>query len=149
MDLRNQYIYYTDCDSIYVEEEYVKILKDKGCLHDADLGKLSNDLDDDAKNFYGLFLAPKVKLCFAINDKVEIVTKQTFKGYQREILKPNEFIKMYDNGEIITEVDKPWEKKLTKGIFIPKEKQIKIFSANINLLKRKEPDSSEIMYPYS
>lgn len=142
-------IYYTDCDSIYVEEECVEILKDKGFLHNTELGKLSNDFDDDAKIFHGLFLAPKVKLCYALNNKGEIITKQTFKGYQRDILRPSEFIKMYNNEEINTEVDKPWTKKFTQGIFTPKDKQNKKFSANINLLKRKKPDSSEIMYPYN
>lgn len=146
---RKPVIYYTDCDSIYIEEKYVEILRNKGYLHDTELGKLSNDLDDDAKIFFGLFLAPKIKLVYALDNRGYIVTKKTFKGYQKDILKSNEFIKMYNNEEIKTEVDKPWEKKLTRGIFIPKDKQIKTFSANINLLKRKEPDSSEIMYPYN
>ena len=56
---------------------------------------------------------------------------------------------MYNNEDIITEVDKPWEKKFGKGIYIPKDKQVKKFSANINLLKRKEPNENEITYPYN
>ena len=59
-------IYYTDCDSLYIEKKYWDVL-DKSNLVGQGLCQGKNDYKTGG-NFYGLFLAPKIKYCLTIDD---------------------------------------------------------------------------------
>lgn len=56
--LTNHIEYYTDTDSLFMEERHAKILNDKGYIKGG-LGYLSNDIKKDALIYEGHFTAPK------------------------------------------------------------------------------------------
>ena len=62
----NNNIYYTDCDSLYIEKRYWDVL-DEANLVGKDLCRGKNDYETGGI-FYGLFLAPKIKYVLTINE---------------------------------------------------------------------------------
>ena len=72
-------VYYTDTDSLYIENKHWNKLKEKNLIGKERLqGK--NDYKDGG-NFYGLFLAPKIKYCLTINKFGVVREHKTFKGF--------------------------------------------------------------------
>ena len=72
-------VYYTDTDSLYIENKHWDKLKGAG-LVGKDLLQGKNDYKDGGI-FYGLFLAPKIKYCLTINKYCVIDEHKTFKGF--------------------------------------------------------------------
>ena len=62
----NNIIYYTDCDSLYIEKKYWDVL-DKANLVGENLCQGKNDYKTGGI-FCGIFLAPKIKYCLTIDD---------------------------------------------------------------------------------
>ena len=72
-------VYYTDTDSLYIENKHWDKL-DKAGLVGKNLLQGKNDYKDGGI-FYGLFLAPKIKYCLTINKYGVIDEHKTFKGF--------------------------------------------------------------------
>ena len=71
-------IFYTDCDSLSIEKRYWDVL-DKANIVGEGLCQGKNDYKTGG-NFYGLFLAPKIKYVPTIN---EFGILQEHKGFKR------------------------------------------------------------------
>ena len=72
-------VYYTDTDSLYIENKHWDKL-DKAGLVCKNLLQVKNDYKEGGK-FYGLFLAPKLKNCLAIKVFGVIDEHNIFKGF--------------------------------------------------------------------
>ena len=72
-------VYYTDKDSLYIENKHWKKL-DKAGLVGKNLLQGTNDYKDGGI-FYGLFLAPEIKYCSTISKYGVIDENKTFKGF--------------------------------------------------------------------
>ena len=72
-------LYYTDTDSLYIENKHWDKLEKAGLFGKA-LLQCRNDYKDGG-NFYGLFLAPEIKYCFTINQYGVFDEHKTFKEF--------------------------------------------------------------------
>ena len=141
-------IYYTDTDSLYISNENWDKLFKADLTSENEYCKGKNDYNDGGIIF-GLYLAPKIKYNIILTSKGELVEKKTFKGYTKgNNLSVEDYLKLASGENIENEFDKPWTKSFTDGVVIPKEKQKKVFKCNLNLVKRKPPNTDGIMYPY-
>ena len=73
-------VYYTDTDSLYIENKHWDKLDTAG-LVGMNLLKAKNDYKDGGI-FYGLFLAVKIKYCLTINKYGVIDEHKIFKGFK-------------------------------------------------------------------
>ena len=147
---RKPLIYYTDTDSIYISSELFDKLDQDSFVGD-ELGKGKNDYGNGGI-ICGLFLAPKIKYCLILNDEYMIEEKKTFKGYEKNKMGVEDYIKLEAGHTIINDkTKKPWMKSLKDGVNIPNDDDYitKKYNANINLLKRHSPDANGIMHPYN
>lgn len=142
-------IYYGDTDSIYITKDNWEVLNKNNHVGDK-LGQGKNDYGEGGIVF-GLYLAPKVKYNIVLNEDYTLSEKTTFKGYSKEVLKVEDFFSLAAGELVQQEMPKTWKKSMETGIQIPNvdDKQLKKFKADINLLKRKKPDSNYIMWPYN
>ena len=87
-------VYYTDTDSLYIENKHWNKL-DEGGLVGKNLLQCKNDYGDGGI-FYGLFLAPKIKYCLTINEYGVIDEHKCFKGFTNvsDNLDRKEYFKM-------------------------------------------------------
>ena len=81
MDFIKNDVYYTDTDSLYIENKHWDIL-DKAGLVGRNLLQVKNDYKDGSFSF-GLFLAPKIKYCLTIRKYGVIDEHKTFKGFSK------------------------------------------------------------------
>ena len=160
-------VYYTDTDSLYIENKHWDKLNKAGLVGKGLLqGK--NDYKDGGI-FYGLFLAPKIKYCSTINKYGVIDEHKTFKGFKdvRDVLDRKENFKKADGDKLIAKVPLSWKKSFSHGVVIPHKmrnckkctkdilcddcdklvNQNKEFSANLNELKREKPNNLGHMFP--
>ena len=164
----NNSIYYTDCDSLYIEKKYWNVL-DKANLVGENLCQGENDYKTGGI-FYGLFLAPKIKYCLTIDDYGIIKEHKTFKGFNdsKQLLDRSQYFKMIEGEKISAMLPRSWNKSFDSGIIIPTKMRFciecddnkmcvkcknqvnekKEFEANLNLLKRKAPNELGYMLPY-
>ena len=140
-------LYYTDTDSLYIASEYIDILKNAGLVGNQ-LGQGKNDYDNDGVIIYGLFLAPKVKYCITLDKNYMLAEHKTFKGYTKDKITVEEFLKLEAGKTIENNAQSPWIKSFEHGIEIPDKTIIKKYNVNTNILKRQAPDENNIMYPY-
>ena len=160
-------VYYTDTDSLYIENKHWDKL-DKAGLVGKNLLQGKNDYKDGCI-FYGLFLAPKIKYCLTINKYGVIDEHKTFKGLTNvsNNLDRKEYFKMVDGDKLIAKVPLSWKKSFSLGVVIPHKmrncsncikdllcddcdklvNQNKEFSANLNELKREKPNDFGHMLP--
>ena len=160
-------VYYTDCDSLYIENRHWDKLDQAG-LVGKELLQGKNDYKDGSI-FYGLFLAPKIKYCLIINKNGVISDKKTFKGFTNvsDNLDRKEYFKMADGDKLVAKVPLSWKKSFSQGVVIPQimrnctgcQKDIlcddcdklvnqnKEFPANLNELKREKPNDLGHMLP--
>ena len=92
----NNDVYYTDTDSLYIENKHWDKLKEFGLIG-KNLLQGKNDYKDGGI-FYALFLAPKIKYCLIIN-KYEIISeKKCFKGFTNvsDKVDRKEYFNMYN-----------------------------------------------------
>ena len=75
----NNDVYYTNTDSLYIENKHWDNL-DKAGLVGKNLLRGKNDYKDGGI-FYGLFLAPKIKYCLTLKKIGVINEHKTFKGF--------------------------------------------------------------------
>ena len=160
-------VYYTDTDSLYIENKQWEKLESFG-LVGKNLLEGKNDYKDGGI-FYGLFLAPKIKYCLIIKRYGIISEKKCFKGFTNvsDNLDRKEYFNMYNCDKLIAKVPLSWKKSFSQGVVIPHkmrnfndcEKDIlrencdklvnqrKEFSANLNELKREPPNECGHMLP--
>ena len=160
-------VYYTDTDSLYIENKHWDKLRNDG-LVGKNLLQGKNDYGDGGI-FYALFLAPKIKYCLIINKYGVISEKKCFKGFTNvsENLDRKEYFNMYYGDKLIAKVPLSWKKSFTQGVVIPHKmkdclncqkdtlsdgcdklvNQNKEFSANLNELKREAPNNLGHMLP--
>ena len=107
-------VYYTDTDSLYIENKHWDKLEKAGLVGNGLLqGK--NDYKDGGI-FYGLFLAPKIKYCLTINKYGVIDEHKTFKGFTNvsDNLDRKEHFKMFEGDKLKAKVPLSWKKVLVK-----------------------------------
>ena len=160
-------VYYTDTDSLYIENKHWDKL-DKAGLVRKNLLQGKNDYKDGGI-FYALFLAPKIKYCLTINKYGVIDEHKTFKGFTNvsDNLDRKEYFKMADGDKLVAIVPLSWKKSFSQGVVIPHKmrncsdctkdilcddcdklvNQNKEFSANLNELKREKPNNHGHMLP--
>ena len=160
-------VYYTDTDSLYIENKHWDKLEKAG-LVGKNLLQGQNDYRDGGI-FYGLFLAPKIKYCLTINKYGVIDEQKTFKGFTNvsDNLDRKEYFKMADGDKLVAKVPLSWKKSFSQGVVIPHKKrncnnctkdvlcddcdklvnQNKEFSANLNEIKREKPNDLGHMLP--
>ena len=161
-------IYYTDCDSLYIEKKYWDVL-DKANLVGEGLCQGNNDYKTGGI-FYGLFLAPKIKYCLTIDHYGIIKEHKTFKEFNdsKRLLDQSQYFKMKEGKKISAILPRSWKKSFDSGIMIPTKMRFcnecsdnkmcvkgnnhinenKEFEANLNLLKRNAPNEFGYMLPY-
>ena len=161
-------IYYTDCDSLYIEKKDWDVL-DKANLVGENLCQGKNDYKTGGI-FYGLFLAPKIKYCLTIDVYGIIQEHKTFKGFNdsKRLLNRSQYFNMKEGKKISAMLPRSWKKSFDNGIIIPKKMRFcnecndkkmcnkcnnqinenKEFEANLNELKRHPPNNSGSMLPY-
>ena len=161
-------VYYTDTDSLYIENKHWDKLEKAG-LFGKNLLQGKNDYGPNAGVWYALFLAPKIKYCLTINEFGVIDEKKTFKGFKdvKDVLDGKEYINMASGDKLIAKIPLSWKKSFSQGVVIPHKmrncnnctrdllcvdcdklvNQNKEFSANLNELKREKPNNSGHMLP--
>ena len=111
--------YYTDTDSLYIENKHWDKLDNAGLV-----GKGLLQGKNDYKGggiFYGLFLAPKIKYCLTINKFGVIDEHKTFKVIKdvKDVLGKKEHFKMADGDKLIAKIPLSWKKSFSQGVIIP------------------------------
>ena len=144
---KQQKLFYTDCDSLYISSDNYEILNSKGLVGN-EMGQGKNDYGNGGI-IYGLFLAPKVKYCITLNDDFILEEHKTFKGYTKQTTPVDDYLKLEAGKTIQNITNSPWKKSFEYGIIIPSETLTKNYNTNSNFLKRKHPDENGIMLPYN
>ena len=161
-------IFYTDTDSLYIENKHCRKLSEAGLFGKKRL-QGENDYGEDSGIWYGLFLAPKIKFCVTINNFGVIQEHKIFKGFTNasDNLDRKEYFNMADGGKLIAKLPLSWKKSFTQGVVIPHKmknctdckkdipcdncdklvNQRKEFSANLNEMKRQPPNELGHMLP--
>ena len=118
------YNYYTETDSLYIENKHCDKL-DKTGLVGKNLLQGRNDYKDGGF-FYGFFLAPKIKYCLTINKCGVIDEHITFKGFKdvRDVLDRKEYFKMADGDKLVAKVPLTWKNSFNRGVVIPHKMRI-------------------------
>ena len=103
-------VYYTDTDSLYIENKHWDKLDNAGLV-----GKNLLQGKNDYKNggiFNGLFLGPKIKYCLTINKYGVIDDHKTFKGFTNvsDDLERKEYFKMFDGDKLVAKMPLSWKK---------------------------------------
>ena len=111
-------VYYTDTDSLYIQNKHWDKL-DKAGLVGENLFRGKN-VYRDGGNFYGLFLAPKIKYCSTLNKYGVIDEHKTFKGFTNVSvnLDKKEYFKMFDGDKLIGKAPLSWKKSFSMGVVI-------------------------------
>ena len=112
-------VYYTDTDSLYIENKHCDKSEKTGLVGKALLqGK--NDYKDGGM-FYGLFLAPKIKFYLTINKYGVNDEHMTFKGFTNvsDNLDRKEYFKMLDGDKLTAKIPLIWKKGFSHGVIIP------------------------------
>ena len=159
--------YYTDTDSLYIENKHWDKL-DKAGLFGENLLQGKKDYKDGGI-FYGLFLSPKIKFCLTIIKYGVIDENEIFKGFKdvKDVLDKKVYFNMGDGDKLIAKIPLSWKKSFTQGVVIPHKmrncnkcnqdvlcdecdklvNQRKEFSTNLNELKRERPNDFGHMLP--
>ncbi|ESO93002.1 hypothetical protein LOTGIDRAFT_162025 [Lottia gigantea] len=95
--------------------------------------------------------APKIKYNIILTSDGVLKEIKTFKGYSKDKITVDVYIRLANGHDVTNEFKKPWVKRFINGVVIPKDddKQKKVFRSYLNLVKRKAPDNEGIMYPYN
>ena len=112
-------VHYTDCDTLYIENKHWEKLDRPGFVR-KNLLQGKNDYKDGGI-FYGLFLAPKIKLCLTINKFGVFDEHITFKGFTNvsDNLDRKEYFNMYNGDKLIAKVPLSWKKSFSQAVVIP------------------------------
>ena len=102
------------------------------------LGQGKNDYGVDG-TFYGLFLAPKTKLCYTIDKYGTLGQKLTFKGFHdtKRLLNTDNYFKLNVNGEFSLACKRSFAHGIT---FDKKATTVEEFKSNVNESKHLVPD---------
>ena len=153
-------VYYTDTDSLYIENEHSEKLDKAGLV-----GKNRLQGKNDYKEggiWYSLSLAPKIIYCLSINKFGVIDEHKTFEGFTNVIsnLDRKEYFNMANGGKLRAKDPLSWKKSISQGVVFPHKmknctdckidslcdrcdklvNQKKDFSANLNEMKRQPPN---------
>ena len=128
--------------------------------------QLENDNKEDG-NWLGIFLAAKFKFC-PCNNKLGVIEEhKIFEGFAdaHKCLDRKEYFNMLDGKDFISKQPSSWKKDLEMGVIVPNKErnccdfkenlicvkndklihQTKIFTANLNDLKRLHPNQKGYM----
>ena len=113
-------VYYTDTDSLYIENKHWDKLQRAGLIG-KNLLQGKNDYKDGGI-FYGFFLAPNIEYCLSINKYGVIDEHKTFKGFTNvsDNLDRKEYFKMSDGDSLIAKVPLSWKKSFSQGVISSK-----------------------------
>ena len=128
-------VYYTDTDSLYIENKHWEKLDKAGLV-----GKNRLQGKNDYKErgiWYGLFLAPKIKYCLTINKYGVIDEHKTFKRFtnMNDNLYREDYFNMADGGKLIAKVPLSWKKSFNQGVVIPHKMKIVLIVKKIFYVK--------------
>ena len=106
-------VYYTDTDSLYIENKHWDKLKNLE-LVGKNLLQGKNDYGDGGI-LYALFLAPKIKYCLIINKYGIISEKKCFKGFTNvsDKLDRKEYFITANGDKLIAKVPLSWKKSFS------------------------------------
>ena len=160
-------VFYTDTDSLYIENNHWHKL-DKAGLVGKNLLQGKNDYKDGG-NFYGLFLAPKIKYCLTINKYGVFDENKTFRKFINvsDNLDREEYFKKFNGDKSIAKVPLIWKRSISMVVIIPHKmrncgkcmkdilcddcdkfvNQNKEFSEKLSELKRQPPNDFGQMLP--
>ena len=112
-------VYYTDTDSLYIENKHWDKLNKAG-LVGKNLLQGKND-NKDGGFFYGLFPAPKIEYCHTINKYGVVDEHKIFMGFSNlsDNLDRKEYFKMADGDNLIAKVPLSWKETFSQGVVIP------------------------------
>ena len=115
-------IYYTDTDSLYIDENDWSDLVDNGFVGKS-LGLGKKDYGNSG-TFLAWFLAPNIKYGLVIDDFGDILVKRTFKGYSEEhrTIKLDEFLSLSEGKTVSGRFSVDWTKSFD-GIKLPHRTQ--------------------------
>ncbi|ESP02400.1 hypothetical protein LOTGIDRAFT_172058 [Lottia gigantea] len=138
-------MYYTNPDSLYISFYNWNKLNEAGLVSENEYCKGKNDYGDGGI-IYGLYLAHNIILT---PDGI-LKEKKTFKGYFNDKISVDDNIQLANGHDVSNEFTKRWERIFTNGIVTSKDedKQNKVFRSYLNHVKREQPNSEGIMYPY-
>ena len=110
---------YTDTDSLYIENKHWDKLN-KANLIGKNLLQGKKDYKDGG-NFYGLFLAPKLKHCLTTNKYGGIEKHKTFKGFSfvSNNLDRRECSKRFEGDKLKAKTPLSWKKSCNQAMIIP------------------------------
>ncbi|ESO84692.1 hypothetical protein LOTGIDRAFT_168560 [Lottia gigantea] len=106
-------IYYTDTDSLYISSSNWDKLNEGGLVSENDYCKGKNDYGDGGIIF-GLYLAPIVKYNIILTSDGVLKEKKTFKGYSKDKISVEDYIRLASGLDVTNEFKKPWVKSFTK-----------------------------------
>ena len=112
-------VYYTDTDSLYIENKHRDILDEAG-LVGKNLLQGRNDYKDGGI-CYDLYLAPKIKYSLTLNKYGIIDEQKTFKRFTNvsDNLDRKEYFKMFNGDKLIAKVPLSWKKPFSMDVVIP------------------------------
>ena len=112
-------VYYTDTDSLYIENKHWDKLNKAGIVG-KNLLQSKNDYKDGGI-FYGLFLAPKLKYCLTINKYGVLVEHKTFKGFTNasDNLNRKVYFKKAVGDNLIAKMPLSWKISFGERVIIP------------------------------
>ena len=109
------------------------------------------DSGDDG-TFYGLFLTPKMKLCYTIYIYEYIWEPQTFTAYHdsERSLETYNYFKLKDGETVNGNFPLPWKRSLGHPLTIDNKEETPIeeFKSKLNKMKRQPPREFQSMNPY-
>ncbi|ESP02093.1 hypothetical protein LOTGIDRAFT_157242 [Lottia gigantea] len=100
-------IYYTDTDSLYISSSNWDKLNEAGLVSENEYSKGKNDYGDGGIIF-GLYLAPKVKYNIILTSDGVLKEKKTFKGYSKDKIGVEDYIRLASGHDVTNEFKKPW-----------------------------------------
>ena len=114
---------YQDSDSLYIRMYHYEKLKKAGYVGDI-LRQWKNDYADGGI-FYGLFEAPKMKLCNAMDKYGTLRETINFKGFHdtKSLLNADKFFKLKDGETLNGEPPLPWKRSIAHEKTIDKKRK--------------------------
>ena len=112
-------VYYTDTDSLYIENKRWGKLDKTGLVGK---NRLQGENDYGRRAiWYDLFLAPKIMNCLTINKFGIIDEHKTLQGFTSvsENLNRKKYFKMANGVKLIAKVPLSWKKSVSQGVVIP------------------------------
>jgi len=144
---KNNEVYYTDTDSIYIRSSKYKNLIDSNYIG-KELGQAKNDYGEGGI-IHGIFLGNKVKFCLTVTETGVLDTHYTFKGCDGKGKLTYKSFEQMMRGEQLEFEFFRWKREMENGVAVYDSededadnfKSTKKFDSNVNFRKRHKPDT--------